>query len=101
MQSTPNRFKLPLQASLTLTGSPITWFRIILQEKLNQVVMEKMKDARSVQVLNEIEASLGWRVFYAWVGDHLCGDSDLPAWSGVTCSAQGDYRVVSELCAWF
>ncbi|GJY25173.1 hypothetical protein Tco_0399899 [Tanacetum coccineum] len=52
---------------------------------------------KKVQVLNEIEASLGWRVFYAWVGDHLCGDSDLPAWSGVTCSAQGDYRVVSEL----
>ncbi|GJU88750.1 hypothetical protein Tco_1301173 [Tanacetum coccineum] len=55
------------------------------------------KPQKKVQVLNEIEASLGWRVFYAWVGDHLCGDSDLPAWSGVTCSAQGDYRVVSEL----
>uniref|UniRef100_A0A2N9F4Z5 Uncharacterized protein n=1 Tax=Fagus sylvatica TaxID=28930 RepID=A0A2N9F4Z5_FAGSY len=47
--------------------------------------------------LNEIKASLGWRVVYAWVGDDPCGDGDLPPWSGVTCSTQGDYRVVTEL----
>lgn len=34
---------------------------------------------------------------YAWVGDDPCGDGDLPPWSGVTCSQQGDYRVVTEL----
>lgn len=51
----------------------------------------------SVKALNEIKASLGWRVVYAWVGDDPCGDGDLPAWSGVTCSTQGDYRVVTEL----
>ncbi|KAD2804148.1 hypothetical protein E3N88_37525 [Mikania micrantha] len=50
-----------------------------------------------VKALNEIKASLGWRVVYAWVGDDPCGDGDLPAWSGVTCSTQGDYRVVTEL----
>ncbi|CAI9265448.1 unnamed protein product [Lactuca saligna] len=52
---------------------------------------------RDVKALNEIKASLGWRVVYAWVGDDPCGDGDLPAWSGVTCSTQGDYRVVTEL----
>ncbi|KAK8361967.1 hypothetical protein V6Z11_A03G073000 [Gossypium hirsutum] len=26
-----------------------------------------------------------------------CGDGDLPPWSGVKCSTQGDYRVVIEL----
>ncbi|GJR82917.1 probable leucine-rich repeat receptor-like protein kinase [Tanacetum coccineum] len=46
---------------------------------------------------NEIKASLGWRVVYAWVGDDPCGNGDLPAWSGVTCSTQGDYRVLTEL----
>lgn len=51
----------------------------------------------SVKALNEIKASLGWRVVYAWVGDDPCGDGDLPPWSGVTCSTQGDYRVVTEL----
>ena len=50
-----------------------------------------------VKALNEIKASLGWRVVYAWVGDDPCGDGDLPPWSGVTCSTQGDYRVVTEL----
>lgn len=50
-----------------------------------------------VKALNEIKASLGWRVVYAWVGDDPCGDGDLPPWSGVTCSQQGDYRVVTEL----
>ncbi|KAI3914638.1 hypothetical protein MKW92_034768 [Papaver armeniacum] len=52
---------------------------------------------RDVKALNEIKASLGWRVVYAWVGDDPCGDGDLPPWSGVTCSVQGDYRVVTEL----
>ncbi|CAL9056090.1 unnamed protein product [Musa banksii] len=51
----------------------------------------------AVKALNEIKASLGWRVVYAWVGDDPCGDGDLPPWSGVTCSQQGDYRVVTEL----
>lgn len=52
-----------------------------------------------MKALNEIKASLGWRVVYAWVGDDPCGDGDLPPWSGVTCSTQGDYRVVTELYA--
>lgn len=51
----------------------------------------------TVKALNEIKASLGWRVVYSWVGDDPCGDGDLPPWSGVTCSTQGDYRVVTEL----
>ena len=50
-----------------------------------------------VKALNEIKASLGWRVVYAWVGDNPCGDGDLPPWSSVTCSTQGDYRFVTEL----
>lgn len=50
-----------------------------------------------VKALNEIKASLGWRVVYAWVGDDPCGDGDLPPWTGVTCSTEGDYRVVTEL----
>ncbi|KAE9454423.1 hypothetical protein C3L33_13673, partial [Rhododendron williamsianum] len=50
-----------------------------------------------VKALNEIKASLGWRVVYSWVGDDPCGDGDLPPWSGVTCSTLGDYRVVTEL----
>ncbi|GMP58569.1 hypothetical protein CsSME_00022188 [Camellia sinensis var. sinensis] len=36
-------------------------------------------------------------IVYSWVGDDPCGDGDLPPWSGVTCSFQGDYRVVTEL----
>ncbi|XWS23118.1 hypothetical protein CRYUN_Cryun29cG0093900 [Craigia yunnanensis] len=52
---------------------------------------------RDVTALNEIKASLGWRVVYAWVGDDPCGDGNLPPWSGVTCSLLGDYRVVTEL----
>ncbi|KAL2546676.1 Leucine-rich repeat (LRR) family protein [Forsythia ovata] len=53
----------------------------------------------SQEALNEIKASLGWRVVYAWVGDDPCGDGDLPPWSGVTCTtvSGGDYRVVTEL----
>ncbi|KAJ8547999.1 hypothetical protein K7X08_021235 [Anisodus acutangulus] len=50
-----------------------------------------------VKSLNEIKASLGWRVVYAWVGDDPCGDGGLPPWSGVICTTQGDYRVVTEL----
>ncbi|TYH32115.1 hypothetical protein ES288_A01G225700v1 [Gossypium darwinii] len=50
-----------------------------------------------IKALNEIKASLGWRVVYALIEDNLCGDGDLSPWSGVTCSTQGDYRVVTEL----
>ncbi|KAG6402458.1 hypothetical protein SASPL_134652 [Salvia splendens] len=52
----------------------------------------------TVKALNEIKASLGWRVVYAWVGDDPCGDGDMPAWSGVRCSpvSGSDYRVVTE-----
>lgn len=50
-----------------------------------------------VKALNEIKASLGWKVVYSWVGDDPCGDGDLPPWSGVTCSTLGDCRVVTEL----
>lgn len=52
-----------------------------------------------MKALNEIKASLGWKVVYAWVGDDLCGDGELSPWSGVTCSHanQGEYRVVTEL----
>ncbi|CAI0394314.1 unnamed protein product, partial [Linum tenue] len=52
---------------------------------------------RDVKALNEIKSSLGWRVVYAWVGDDPCGGDGLQPWSGVTCSTQGDYRVVTEL----
>lgn len=55
----------------------------------------------AVKALNEIKASLGWRVVYAWVGDDPCGDGDLPPWSGVTCSTVGDYRVVTELWVFY
>ncbi|MBA0879040.1 hypothetical protein Goshw_021708 [Gossypium schwendimanii] len=51
----------------------------------------------AVKALNEIKASLGWRVVYAWVGDDPCGDGNLPPWSGITCTLMGDYRVVTEL----
>ena len=33
--------------------------------------------------------------------DDPCGDGDLSPWSGVTCSTQDDYRVVTELYASF
>lgn len=32
----------------------------------------------AVKALNEINASLGWRVVYAWVGDNPCGDVIFP-----------------------
>ncbi|GFZ12136.1 leucine-rich repeat (LRR) family protein [Actinidia rufa] len=54
-----------------------------------------------VKALNDIKASLGWRVVYAWAGDDPCGDGDIPPWSGVTCSTLGDdYKVVTELEAY-
>ncbi|KAH1055528.1 hypothetical protein J1N35_033593 [Gossypium stocksii] len=54
-------------------------------DELNQFIQF---DSPSEKALNEIKASLGWRVVYAWIGDDPCGDSDLPHWSGVTCSTQ-------------
>ncbi|KAG6484513.1 hypothetical protein ZIOFF_053031 [Zingiber officinale] len=57
--------------------------------------LEIYKD--NIKALNEIKASLGWRVVYVWIGEDPCGDGNLPPWSGVTCSQQGDYRVVTEL----
>ncbi|XP_040964401.1 uncharacterized protein [Gossypium hirsutum] len=74
-----------------------------IQFKLGQVHPRKMLFLTTIPIpilvkaLNEIKASLGWRVVYAWIGDDPCGDGDLPPWSGVTCSTQGDYRVVTEL----
>lgn len=56
-----------------------------------------MHFVNAVKALNEIKASLGWRVVYSWVGDDPCGDGGLPPWSGVTCTTQGDYRVVTAL----
>ncbi|KAK6133925.1 hypothetical protein DH2020_032317 [Rehmannia glutinosa] len=71
---------------------------IIVPLLLSNVVLCKTLK-RDVKALNEIKASLGWRVVYAWVGDDPCGDGDLPPWSGVTCStvSGSDYRVVTEL----
>ncbi|KAH1031394.1 hypothetical protein J1N35_043568 [Gossypium stocksii] len=63
-------------------------------DKLNQFIQF---DSHSVKALNEIKASLGWRVVYAWIGNDPCGDGDLPHWSGVTCSTQRHCRVVTEL----
>ncbi|KAE9454012.1 hypothetical protein C3L33_14122, partial [Rhododendron williamsianum] len=70
---------------------------LLLPLFLNVVVVHCKTLKRDVKALNEIKASLGWRVVYSWVGDDPCGDGDLPPWSGVTCSTQGDYRVVTEL----
>ena len=52
-----------------------------------------------VKVLNDIKASLGWKVVYAWVGDDPCGDGDVAPWAGIKCSPviQGEDRVVTEL----
>ncbi|KAL0408732.1 UNVERIFIED_CONTAM: hypothetical protein Sradi_1807600 [Sesamum radiatum] len=71
---------------------------IIASLLLNEVVQCKTLK-RDVKALNEIKASLGWRVVYAWVGDDPCGDGDLPPWAGITCSAanENDYRVVTGL----
>ncbi|KAL0327135.1 UNVERIFIED_CONTAM: Heparanase-like protein 2 [Sesamum angustifolium] len=71
---------------------------IIASLLLNEVARCKTLK-RDVKALNEIKASLGWRVVYAWVGDDPCGDGDLPPWAGITCSAanENDYRVVTGL----
>ena len=53
----------------------------------------------AVRALNDIKASLGWKVVYAWVGDDPCGDGDVSPWAGITCSPpnQGEDRVITEL----
>ncbi|KAL6983388.1 hypothetical protein U1Q18_016776 [Sarracenia purpurea var. burkii] len=77
---------------------PSSAFAVILFLFLSVIVLGHCKTLkRDVKALNEIKASLGWRVVYSWVGEDPCGDGDLPPWSGVTCSTQGDYRVVTEL----
>ncbi|XP_058089133.1 probable leucine-rich repeat receptor-like protein kinase At1g35710 isoform X2 [Magnolia sinica] len=78
-------------------GSPSTTVARICCLFLLLSVARSKTLKRDVKALNEIKASLGWRVVYAWVGDDPCGDGDLQPWTGVTCSSQGDYRVVTEL----
>uniref|UniRef100_A0A803L7V4 Leucine-rich repeat-containing N-terminal plant-type domain-containing protein n=1 Tax=Chenopodium quinoa TaxID=63459 RepID=A0A803L7V4_CHEQI len=73
----------------------ILLFALLIPLLFNAVSCKTLK--RDVKALNEIKSSLGWRVVYSWVGDDPCGDGDLPPWSGVTCSVQGDYRVVTGL----
>jgi hypothetical protein len=73
---------------------PIQWLLAVSMLVLS-IVFLLLFD--SVKALNEIKASLGWRVVYSWVGDDHCGHADLPPWFGVTCSQKGDYRVVTEL----
>ncbi|GKA05590.1 hypothetical protein Tco_0684710 [Tanacetum coccineum] len=58
---------------------------------------EKLRPVKLLKALNEIKATLGWRVVCAWIGDDLCGDGDLPAWSSVTCSVQSDYSRFSTV----
>ncbi|CAL5399347.1 unnamed protein product [Camellia sinensis] len=81
---------------MAIRSSP-AFFAILFLPLLLNVVVHCRTLKRDVKALNEIKASLGWRVVYSWVGDDPCGDGDLPPWSGVTCSFQGDYRVVTEL----
>ncbi|KAK3442948.1 hypothetical protein EUGRSUZ_B03173 [Eucalyptus grandis] len=76
---------------------PLAILAILVSPLLFSAVAFSKTLKRDVKALNEIKASLGWRVVYSWVGDDPCGDGDLPPWSGVTCSSQGDYRVVTEL----
>lgn len=86
--------------SLQFTCSICSRHELILQEMIiHQAPYSFVGNCNpfTVKALNEIKASLGWRVVYAWVGDDPCGDGDLPPWTGVTCSQQGDYRVVTEL----
>nr|CAD1822601.1 unnamed protein product [Ananas comosus var. bracteatus] len=78
-------------SSSTLGSILVSFLLLLLGSSQSKTVK------RDVKALNEIKASLGWRVVYAWVGDDPCGVGDLPPWSGVTCSQQGDYRVVTEL----
>ncbi|KAI8528548.1 hypothetical protein RHMOL_Rhmol12G0156900 [Rhododendron molle] len=93
------RSDLNHQLEMAKNHRPSTAFAVILLLPLflNVVVVHCKTLKRDVKALNEIKASLGWRVVYSWVGDDPCGDGDLPPWSGVTCSTQGDYRVVTEL----
>ncbi|KAL6969716.1 hypothetical protein U1Q18_029426 [Sarracenia purpurea var. burkii] len=74
-----------------------TAFSVILFFPMLLNVVHSKTLKRDVKALNEIKASLGWRVVYSWVGEDPCGDGDLPPWSGVTCLTLGDYRVVTEL----
>lgn len=111
-------FAFSLLLSLILISSPLALSKTLKRDgtvsSLKPTTLSLRSDLRSkshslsvffffglflaaVKALNEIKASLGWRVVYAWVGDDPCGDGDLPPWSGVTCSTQGDYRVVTEL----
>ncbi|KAH7858079.1 hypothetical protein Vadar_019769 [Vaccinium darrowii] len=69
-------------------------FRLLF---LNNYLLPLFNCYCTLNALNKIKASLGWRVVYSWVGDDPCGDGDLPPWSGVTCSTLGYYRVVTEL----
>ncbi|RZC24501.1 putative leucine-rich repeat receptor-like protein kinase isoform B [Glycine soja] len=86
------------RSALKMARAPFTSFPFVLIILLSIVHLSHCKTLkRDVKALNEIKASLGWRVVYAWVGDDPCGDGDLPPWSGVTCSTVGDYRVVTEL----
>ncbi|KAJ8570002.1 hypothetical protein K7X08_006579 [Anisodus acutangulus] len=73
---------------------------ILVFSFIQNVVVNSKTLKRDVKALNEIKASLGWRVVYAWVGDDPCGEGGLPPWSGVTCTTQGDYRVVTELAVY-
>ncbi|THU72608.1 hypothetical protein C4D60_Mb04t14000 [Musa balbisiana] len=82
-----------IERSSMASSSTLSWIVFFLLLGLGRCKTVK----RDVKALNEIKASLGWRVVYAWVGDDPCGDGNLPPWSGVTCSQQGDYRVVTEL----
>ncbi|GJR93021.1 hypothetical protein Tco_0265195 [Tanacetum coccineum] len=43
-----------------------------------------------MKALNEIKATLGWRVVCAWIGDDLCGDGDLPT------TSHASYKVIIE-----
>ncbi|MBA0556303.1 hypothetical protein Golob_026416 [Gossypium lobatum] len=75
--------------------APLFTLLVLFFPVLNLSFCKTLK--RDVKALNEIKASLGWRVVYAWVGDDPCGDGNLPPWSGITCTLMGDYRVVTEL----
>ncbi|CAH9128941.1 unnamed protein product [Cuscuta epithymum] len=80
-----------------MMGRGSTILLVFLLSLLLNVAVHCKTLKRDVKALNEIKASLGWRVVYAWVGDDPCGDGELPPWTGVTCSTEGDYRVVTEL----
>nr|GEV35352.1 hypothetical protein [Tanacetum cinerariifolium] len=48
-----------------------------------------------VRALNEIKASIGCKVVCESVGDDLCGDGDLPAWSIVTETIPSDNDIIN------